>query len=155
MSSTVNAVACGPNGVRGTRVSSDAKTDVPEGVWVVRTRRGWGSMFDDAPLAAVELDEEVGFVLNTLKTTPGLRMPMADECDRSGSQSVFEVDEEEVLFGLLSWEFDMVKRTRRRVFIIMRKRIRSSERAAITHIIMHVALRPSSSLYHSRVKCWK
>jgi hypothetical protein len=36
-------------------------------------------MLADEPLAAVELKEEVGSVLSTLNTTPGLRMPMADE----------------------------------------------------------------------------
>jgi hypothetical protein len=103
------------------------------------------------PVAAVEeLEKEVGFVLYTLKTTPGLRMPIADECDRSEFQSVFEVDEEEDLLGLLSWEPAMVTTTRRRVFYSRRnsgeRSTRSPEPAAVAHFDMHVAARPLSTL---------
>ena len=124
VSSTVNAVALGPKGCLGSRAESDAKTDWPEGVWLVRTRRGWGSMFDDdidddGPAVEEEdgVDDDVGLVLNMLKTTPGLRMPMADECARRGSQSVLGVDEEDDLLGLLSREPDMVRRTGREAFL--------------------------------------
>ena len=72
--------------------------------------RTWVCILDDEPpTAAEEVDDEAGFVLKTLKTTPGLSMPMEDEWDRRASQSVFEVDEEEDLLWSLSLELDMVK----------------------------------------------
>ena len=42
-SRTVKAEAWGPNGSEGVNSESEAKTDVPSSVWVVRTSRGAGS----------------------------------------------------------------------------------------------------------------
>jgi hypothetical protein len=71
------------------------------------TWRDCDGMLDDERL----VDEPAeGLVLYTSKTAPGLRMPMAEEWERSESQSVFGVDEEElVLCELLFWDPDMVK----------------------------------------------
>lgn len=46
MSKLWKALVPGPKGWKGEIVSSDEKTDVPSGVWVVLTRRGLGRRAD-------------------------------------------------------------------------------------------------------------